>query len=305
MLRKNLLAGVAIAALAFGGSALAQSQQSGQQGQQQSQGQQAQSGQQQNQTQQQEQKEGAKLYVGSTVIVEAQKQLNKEGFDVGEVNGKLSDSMKSALKNFQKQNNMAATGELTIDTLQTLGIDFMTISQQDQGKIDGQPAELKVGPTIVSQIQKQLNERGFDVGEVNGKWNDKTAKAAQAFQREQGMTATKNLNVGLIQALGVDLAGGGAGKTEMPASEDAQATTLYIAPDLLKQVKMQLNKQGFDAGSVNAEWNDEARTALKNFLKAQGVSETEQLTVSALSALGIDWRSGGQDTGGATVKVTQ
>ena len=332
MLTKLTSSVAVVAMMALAAPAMAQSntgsQSSSQQPSQQQSSQQSGSQQQAQSGQQQEQKEGAKLYVGANVITEVQKQLNKAGFDVGEVNGKLSDGTKSALENFQKENKLAATGELTIDTLETLGVDFMSMNQQQGGQADGEPAELKVGPSVVAQVQKALNEKGFDVGEVNGEWSEETAKAASAFQREQGMTESKNLNVGLLQTLGVSMTGGQTqAQAEMPTSEGAEATTLYIGPDVVKQVKMELNRQGFDAGSVDAEWTDDARTALKNYLEAQGVAMTEELTIGALSTLGIDWRSGGSQggstqqggsmqmqgttggttgtTGGTTVKVIQ
>ena len=287
--------------------------QQGQQGQaQQGQAQQSQAQQSQQQAQsgqQQTQKEGAKLYIDASLVREVQQSLNQQGFDVGEVDGELGENSSSALKNFQTENNLAATGDLTVETIQALGVDLgrALAEQQGGGEAGGKPVELKVGPDLVRQVQQRLNEEGFDVGEVNGEWSDETSTAAQNFQTERGMTATGNLNVALLQELGISLQGGAVqsssqgGQQQANAGSNVQGTTLYLAPDLVRQVKMELNRQGFDAGNVDAEWNEEARTALKNFLQAQGLGESEELTVSALSTLGIDWQSGGgtQTQGGS------
>jgi len=58
----------------------------------------------------------------SATIKKLQRALNKEGYEVGEVNGVLSESTLSSVRKFQGANGMG-TGGLTIEVLRKLGID--------------------------------------------------------------------------------------------------------------------------------------------------------------------------------------
>jgi peptidoglycan hydrolase-like protein with peptidoglycan-binding domain len=316
---RTLASSSAFAALLLGAPALAQQsnqqqeqtqaqsgqQQTGQQGQQT----QTQSAQQDGQGQSQTQKEGAQIHIAASSVAEVQKSLNQKGFDVGEVNGQLSGETEEALKNFQTEQKLTPTGKLTVETLSALGLDPMGQSggEGGGGMSDGEPAPLMVGPDVVRQVQQQLNQKGFDVGEVDGQWSSETQKAAESFAKEQGMPATGNLNIALVEALGVDLRGGGqggqqGGSASGSGEQQAEATPLYVAPETVTKVKEALNQKGYDAGSLDAEWSGEAKTALKNFQESEGMPPSDMLTTSALNALGIEWTSAsmGSASGGGS-----
>ena len=56
-----------------------------------------------------------------TTIRNLQGALNDAGYDVGEVNGVLSDETMSSIRRFQSENGMA-TGGLTIEVLEKLDV---------------------------------------------------------------------------------------------------------------------------------------------------------------------------------------
>jgi peptidoglycan hydrolase-like protein with peptidoglycan-binding domain len=56
-------------------------------------------------------------------IEKAQQALKAKGLYKGEVTGKLDETTKSAVKEFQKQESLNATGRLNKDTRQKLGIE--------------------------------------------------------------------------------------------------------------------------------------------------------------------------------------
>lgn len=102
--------------------------------------------------------------------------------------------------------------------------------QQGQGmhgeQASGQGAELGVSPATVRQIQEKLNERGYDVGPVDGNWGQKTQRAVMNFQEAQGLEATGQLNRSTLAALGVEGEGqqgqgtpGSEGSRGMPGSQ--------------------------------------------------------------------------------------
>jgi len=66
---------------------------------------------------------GTQQKYGPTTIRKVQQTLNARGFKAGAPNGVLGDSTRSALRSFQKSEDIAVTGNLNSRTLERLGID--------------------------------------------------------------------------------------------------------------------------------------------------------------------------------------
>jgi peptidoglycan hydrolase-like protein with peptidoglycan-binding domain len=62
----------------------------------------------------------------SSTIMQVQKNLNQQGFNVGRADGKWGRKTEEALRDFQKKNNLPATGQLDKQTLADLGINMST-----------------------------------------------------------------------------------------------------------------------------------------------------------------------------------
>jgi peptidoglycan hydrolase-like protein with peptidoglycan-binding domain len=51
-------------------------------------------------------------------------------------------------------------------------------------------------------VQQALNNAGYNVGPVNGVWNQQTAQTAQSFQRARGLEPTGTLTAELLSTVG-------------------------------------------------------------------------------------------------------
>ena len=60
--------------------------------------------------------------VSSDSVRSAQQQLRQDGFYNGPVNGQMNQGTRAALRQYQKQNNLPVTGQVTRDTAQSMGI---------------------------------------------------------------------------------------------------------------------------------------------------------------------------------------
>jgi peptidoglycan hydrolase-like protein with peptidoglycan-binding domain len=69
------------------------------------------------------QKADASSKYGATTIRKAQETLNARGFKAGPANGILGETTRSALRAFQKSENIVVTGNLNPRTLARLGIE--------------------------------------------------------------------------------------------------------------------------------------------------------------------------------------
>lgn len=282
--------------------------------------------------QEQAQGEGAQIYVSPAGTREIQQALNNAGYDVGNVDGTWNETTRTAAQNFQQAQGLEPTGTLTVRTIVALGQENLLRGQLGgegaQGGLPGQRlaqetaqeqgTPLYAGPAAVRSIQQALNDAGYDVGNVDGEWNDETSQAAMNFSQAQGLEPTGVLDIGLIQALGVTqqvfqpsgASGGGQqtgdGSGGLPgqrlAQEEAasEGTPLYLSPAQVREITLALNEAGYDAGNVDAGWGDATSEAARNYQQAQGLEPTGSLTTSLMAQLGMsDWMSGGASATGS------
>jgi peptidoglycan hydrolase-like protein with peptidoglycan-binding domain len=67
--------------------------------------------------------EGVPLEAGPTAIRALQRELGKKGHEAGAVDGVWGENTRQALRDFQREHDLEATGTLTLPTLAALGID--------------------------------------------------------------------------------------------------------------------------------------------------------------------------------------
>lgn len=84
------------------------------------------------------------LQLSTQQIRQIQMSLNKKGFDAGHADGKWGSDTKRAVKDFQKQQQMQATGQLDQQTLQALGVN-VTAQQNGQQNAPQQPSASTTG----------------------------------------------------------------------------------------------------------------------------------------------------------------
>lgn len=318
MRAKDILLSTALIGALAGAPAFAQSQSQPQSGaqppppqQQQTQGQQ-QGGQQQQQT---AQGGGAQIYIAPTDVRRIQQKLNEEGFDVGSVDGTWNDGTRQAAQNYQEEKGLATTGTLTVELVTALGMqDILQGGQQggqqqaQSGQETGEGTPLEIGPSGIRQIQQALNEAGYSVDQVNGQFDSSTKEAARNFLQAQGRSPSDNLTVELISALDLSqqvFQGGGGqqqaqGGQQTQGQQQAQSEPLYVGPETVQQLTQKLNTEGFSAGEINGDWQDDTSEAARNYQQQQGLPPTGTLTTVTLSALGMsNWMQGGASATGA------
>jgi uncharacterized membrane protein len=74
------------------------------------------------------------------------------------------------------------------------------------GHVDtnGHASGMKMSDTKVRDAQAALNEKGFSVGSVDGRWGPNTENAVRQFQASKGLTASGQLDAATMSALGVN-----------------------------------------------------------------------------------------------------
>jgi len=136
------------------------------------------------------------------------------------------------------------------------------------------------------QAQVALNKEGFAAGTPDGVMGRQTRKAIQSFQYANGMEATGQLTDGVLDKLGVARADGATNGTVTPAAP--AASDAKSAATVIYQAQLELNKQGFAAGTPDGVMGGQTRKAVQSFQYANKMEPTGQLTDDVLDKLGVE-----------------
>ncbi|OGW74623.1 MAG: hypothetical protein A2Z72_06145 [Omnitrophica bacterium RBG_13_46_9] len=142
------------------------------------------------------------------LVKEAQNNLAKSGIYPGPIDGKMGWQTREAVRNFQKENTLKATGFIDSMTWEKLNV------YKQAKPIDASNTDLKKEPSEktssarvrkkepreyakeynftskkkIKEIQMALKKAGFDPGSIDGRMGPRTGDAIKRFQKSKGMT---------------------------------------------------------------------------------------------------------------------
>ena len=137
----------------------------------------------------------------SQLVVRAiQRELSLLGYDVGGVDGQLSDKTRQAISAFQMREGLAVTGLPSDDVLRQILLGDAISTSDVTGSIpaaDSIAAHVGENGTVL-RVQQVLAELGYTPGTIDGDWGQNTADAVSAFQRDRNMAVTGTINPELL-----------------------------------------------------------------------------------------------------------
>jgi peptidoglycan hydrolase-like protein with peptidoglycan-binding domain len=86
---------------------------------------------------------------------------------------------------------------LSRDTSALFGDD----EEEKQASTGGERAVKPAPPPSVLEVQRLLDEQGYDPGAVDGIFGDRTARAIRSYQSNNGMPVTGKVSAGLLERL--------------------------------------------------------------------------------------------------------
>lgn len=115
-------------------------------------------------------------YGEDPLIADVQAALRNRGYDV-RVSGALDTQTRSAIRSFQRQQGLPATGQATPELLALV----------ERGGGAGRGAgEFQ----LVRQIERRLANKGYNVGAVDGSLDAQTQQAIRTYQAQRGLAIT-------------------------------------------------------------------------------------------------------------------
>jgi peptidoglycan hydrolase-like protein with peptidoglycan-binding domain len=139
----------------------------------------------------------------SQLVVRAvQRELAARGYDVGQVNGTLSDKTRAAISAFQSKAGLSVTGVPSDDLLRHILLGDSVTSASGTGSVaasDGNSADDE--SATVMKVQKILADLGYAPGPIDGEMGANTASAISAFQRDRNIAETGQITPQLLDEL--------------------------------------------------------------------------------------------------------
>lgn len=226
-------------------------------------------------------------------VKSVQSALVSQGLDVaGGVDGIFGPGTESALKTFQQQHGLNASGVVDDATALALGLTSSPLLGLTQGNRGD----------AVEQLQQRLVDAGITVtGGVDGIFGQGTQRAVKSFQEQQGYSPTGVVNAATAAALeaidsSTPVPDDEPEVTDEPAAE-APANSLVglkigARSDLVKELQQALMAAGFTVvGGADGIFGALTANAVKSFQNANGLETSgvvDAATAAVLSSLGHD-----------------
>ncbi len=141
-------------------------------------------------------------------VMAAQQALQLQGFDPGPADGLWGSKTEQAVRGFQQEKGLLATGKLDAATARRLGVQPYTPAARTG--ISKQVISQQTKDANIMAAQQALQMQGFDPGPADGLWGSKTEQAVRGFQQEKGLLATGKLDAATARRLGVQPSAQGA-----------------------------------------------------------------------------------------------
>ncbi len=128
-----------------------------------------------------------------------QDQLAYLGFYKGSVDGQSGPQTLFAIKQYQQQNSLRQTGQVSRKLLDHLKF---TRKISDAGKITGSIKTDNVADSEIRKVQERLVLFGYQPGKLDGVLGNATTKAIRQFETDRSLPVTGKITSRLLQELG-------------------------------------------------------------------------------------------------------
>jgi peptidoglycan hydrolase-like protein with peptidoglycan-binding domain len=138
----------------------------------------------------------------SQLVVRAvQRELAARGYNVGQVNGTLSDKTRAAISAFQSKEGLPVTGVPSDDLLRQILLGDSVAPAASTGSVATTNNNAAAETATVKRVQQILADLGYAPGPIDGEMGVNTASAISAFQRDRNIAETGQVTPQLLDEL--------------------------------------------------------------------------------------------------------
>lgn len=163
--------------------------------------------------------EGARLIASPAQVRQIQQELNRIGYDAGNLTGTWDKKTSEAAKLFQQANNLEPTGQLDVAMISAMNGNRLIFGESCMGRgggpgtttnqrflqeaAAGKGEPIYFSPASVRLVQQALNAAGWNAGHLTGRWDPATQRAVAQFERANQLEPTGALTTTLLWRLGM------------------------------------------------------------------------------------------------------
>ena len=138
----------------------------------------------------------------------------------------------------------------------------------------------------VKKVQRKLKNLGYYSGSIDGDYGSGTKTAVRDFQKKNGLNVTGKVNKNTLSKMNSSGPKKAGAKESDKKSESSNGT---CAPgdtgSAVKKVQKRLKSLGYYSGSVDGDYGNGTKKAVKSFQKRNGLSQTGKVNSSTLTKL--------------------
>jgi|GEM_PF-2239891 peptidoglycan hydrolase-like protein with peptidoglycan-binding domain len=149
-------------------------------------------------------------------VLKIEAALNQQGYDAGAEDGRIDERAQAAIGQYQKEWGLAVDGQASADLL---------------AHIQNPPTSGRaISPALVTDIERELAARGYQVGTVDGRADGDLRNAVRTWQSDAQITVDGELD----EALLAEIRASRATRAETTPRDAASTLIQGIADSLLK-----------------------------------------------------------------------
>ena len=217
----------------------------------------------------------------SEAVTTLQKRLIELKYLKGTADGSFGPATETAVMLFQQASGMNPSGIADEETLKAIYSDSAVVKP---GEVAGNTLEIGSKGDEVKAIQDALKAKGYLTGASDGNFGSATASALKGFQRANGLPVTGVADDATRAAL---LDENSVAMTESTGATASLYETLKKGDQgtSVKTLQEKLKALGYLTGAADGKYGAGTETAVKNFQKAAGLTETGTADPETLPAV--------------------
>ena len=229
-------------------------------------------------------------------VRDVQTHLTELGYYTGQVSGRYGESTAAAVKAFQADFGLKATG---VCDPQTQGLLFATLYR---------PLAYGASGEDVKRLQTRLSVLGFFSGKLSGNYLKATQQAVQDFQEKNGLAVTGDADSATQEVIFssyalsrtstvtvtpepdvIDIVDGNNPDADQPAPYPTVKYTKTLkrgsSGPLVKTVQSRLTELGYYSGKITGNYMDQTKAAMIDFQTQNGLTADGVLDEKTWNAL--------------------
>ena len=201
---------------------------------------------------------GASRPLARSEVVRIQVALNERGYAAGPEDGVAGPKVRAAIRTYQADAGLPATGEATLSLLAKLE----STGDADNDVASGAPS----GSISVAELERELQRRGYYVGDVDGTMDDQLRATIRTYQQDARLPVTGQVNAAFIESLNT-------------SSVRNRGETNSL---LVWEIENQLERRGYAVGTINGTVDEQARLAITTYQGRAGMRQDGRASFALL-----------------------